>query len=79
MVNCRKNDEYNFYVLSCDEGEYITSYTDDKDIKEFSSFTIAYAPLNSNISIYRAISSQENEEYERRKREAIEEDERGRL
>lgn len=67
-----------FLIITPDEGKVFTSYTDEQDIKEYSSFTIAYTPLNADLSIYREITVEEDALYCAARDAAIEEEERER-
>ena len=54
------NETYNFWVISCSEGCKITSWKEGDDIKDYSSFAIAYCPKDADLSIYHCISVEED-------------------
>lgn len=60
-INIEYNETLNLIVLSCPEGCQITSWNEGDDIMEYSSFTVAYCPANTDISIYHCITDEENE------------------
>lgn len=55
------NDKYNFWVISCPEGCRITSWKEGDDILEYTSFEIAYAPANADLTIYHCVSVEMDE------------------
>lgn len=65
-----------FQVITASEGMVITTYKETDDIREYTSFTIAYAPLNADLSDYREISVEEDEALMAAQFKTIEEDER---
>lgn len=60
-INIEYNETLNLIVLSCPEGCQITSWNDGDDIMDYSSFTVAYCPANTDTSIYHCITDEENE------------------
>ena len=64
-----------FKVITSAEGYVITTYKETEDIKGYSSFTIAYAPLNADLSDYREITIAEDEAYMEAMEKAIKEEE----
>ena len=54
------NETYNFWVISCSEGCKITSWKEGDNIKDYSSFAIAYCPKDADLSIYHCISVEED-------------------
>ena len=54
------NETYNFWVISCPEGCKITSWKEGDDIKDYSSFGIAYCPKDADLSIYHCISEEDD-------------------
>lgn len=55
-----KNDIYNFYKLTAEEGMVITKWTEDEDITNYNSGTLIYCPLTTNIEVYREITLEED-------------------
>ena len=55
-INKEFNETYNFWMISCPEGCKITSWKEGDDIKDYSSFGIAYCPKDADLSIYHCIS-----------------------
>ena len=55
-INKEFNETYNFWVISCSEGCKITSWKEGDNIKDYSSFEIAYCPKDADLSIYHCIS-----------------------
>lgn len=49
-----------FRVITADEGFVLTTYTEEDDIRNYSSFQSCYSPLNSDISHIREISNEED-------------------
>lgn len=62
-------EKEDYLEIYADNGMVLTFYTDDKPISEYESFTIAYAPKNTDLSVYREITLEEDAEYRRRKQE----------
>lgn len=54
------NEKYGFLTLKCSEGHKITSWKEGDDIKDYSSFTIAYCPKDADTSIYHCVSDEED-------------------
>ena len=54
------NETYNFWMISCPEGCKITSWKEGDDIKDYSSFGIAYCPKDADLSIYHCISDEDD-------------------
>ena len=38
MINKKFDEKYNFWIISCDEGEVISDWSEEKNIIEYSSF-----------------------------------------
>lgn len=55
------NEKLNLVVLRCPEGCRITSWKEGDDILDYSSFSVAYCPVNADTSIYHCISAEEDE------------------
>ena len=54
------NETYNFWVISCPEGCKITSWKEGDNIKDYSSFGIAYCPKDADLSVYHCISDEDD-------------------
>lgn len=63
-----------FIVITASKGMVITSYKENDDIKEYTSFTIAYTPLNADLSIYREITVEEDAAHMEAMEKAVEEE-----
>lgn len=50
-------------VLKCTEGCKITSWNEGDDIMEYTSFSVAYCPIDADMSIYHCISMEDDEKY----------------
>ena len=70
-IKIEHNKQYNFTIVSCTEGCHITSWNEGDDILTFNSFFKAYLPFNSDTSIYRCITDEDNEKYMALKQEAL--------
>jgi hypothetical protein len=57
------NEKLNLMVLRCPEGCRITSWNEGDDILNYSSFSVAYCPVDADTSIYHCISAEEDEKY----------------
>lgn len=66
------NEQYNFKVVTCTEGHHITDW-DKQDIKEFTSSTVMYCPLNYDLNNYYCVTDEEYETLMEQHRIAIEE------
>lgn len=57
------NEKFNFNHITAEDGMVITDYTEDKDIKEYSSSKEMYAPVTLDLSGYYEITDEEDAEY----------------
>lgn len=57
------NEKLNLIVIKCSEGCKITSWNEGDDIMDYSSFTVAYCPKNTDTSIYHCITEEEDRKY----------------
>ena len=62
-INIEYNETLNLIVLSCPEGCKITSWNEGDSIMNYSSFTVAYCPANTDTSIYHCITDEQDAEY----------------
>lgn len=71
------NSKCNFYKVTCPEGDYITDYTEDKDIETYISSTEMYVPgtyTEEQIrNQYRCITDEEKASFDKKRDEAMEE------
>lgn len=77
MINKKFDEKYNFWIISCDEGEVISDWSEEKPITdvhiiEYSSFKRAYCPKDADLSVYHTFTTAQDEEYNKLKREAEE-------
>lgn len=61
-----------FTVLTAEEGFYLTTYKSEEPIEKYSSLIIAYLPKGADYSSYYAVTAEQNDEYEKQKREMME-------
>ena len=57
------NEKLNLMVLKCTEGCKITSWNEGDDIMNYTSFSIAYCPVDTDTSIYHCVTIEEDEKY----------------
>lgn len=72
MINKKFDEKYNFWIISCDEGEVISDWSEGEEIIEYSSFKRAYCPKDANLEVYHTFTTAQDEEYNKLKREAEE-------
>ena len=72
MINKKFDEKYNFWIISCDEGEVISDWSEEKEIIEDSSLKRAYCPKDANLEVYHTFTTAQDEEYNKLKREAEE-------
>ena len=82
MINKKFDEKYNFWIISCDEGEVISDWSEEENITdahitdvhiiEYSSFKRAYCPKDADLSVYHTFTTAQDEEYNKLKREAEE-------
>ena len=72
MINKKFDEKYNFWIISCDEGEVISDWSEEEDITQYSSFKRAYCPKDADLSVYHTFTTAQDEEYNKLKREAEE-------
>ena len=72
MLNKKFDEKYNFWIISCDEGEVISDWSEEKEIIEYSSFKRAYCPKDADLDVYHLYTTAQDEEYNKLKREAEE-------
>ena len=77
MINKKFDEKYNFWIISCDEGEVISDWSEEDEITdahiiEYSSFKRAYCPKDANLEVYHTFTTAQDEEYNKLKREAEE-------
>ena len=57
------NERLNLLVLKCTEGCKITSWNEGDDILDYTSFSVAYCPYNTDTSIYHCVSVEDHDRY----------------
>ena len=77
MINKKFDEKYNFWIISCDEGEVISDWSEEENITdahiiEYSSFKRAYCPKDADVRVYHTFTTAQDEEYNKLKREAEE-------
>ena len=40
MINKKFDEKYNFWIISCDEGEVISDWSEEKEIIEYTNYNI---------------------------------------
>lgn len=73
------NEQYNFWIITCPQGDKITSFKDGDDIKTYSAFTIAYCPKNADLDRYRCITAEEDAKYTKQLEDLLEEERKAEL
>lgn len=61
-----------FVHVHTNDGYFITSWTENDDIKDYSGSTCMWLPIRDSYIDYRIITLAEHEEYETRQKEAFE-------
>jgi hypothetical protein len=64
-----------FVHIHTEEGYFMTSWTDEKDIKEYAGSVCYYMPIRDEYEDYRIITLEEHNELESRRDAAIKEEE----
>lgn len=57
------NERLNLLVLKCTEGCKITSWNEGDNILDYTSFSVAYCPADTDTSIYHCVTIEEDERY----------------
>lgn len=57
------NEKLNLIVLRCPEGCRITTWNEGDDILNYSSFSVAYCPVDADTSIYHCVSVEDDTKY----------------
>lgn len=73
------NEQYNFWTITCPQGDKITSFKEGDDIKTYSAFTIAYCPKNADLDRYRCITAEEDAKYRKQLEDLLEEERKAEL
>lgn len=73
------NEQYNFWTITCPQGDKITSFKEGDDIKTYSAFTIAYCPKNADLDKYRCITAEEDAKYRKQLEDLLEEERKAEL
>lgn len=78
-INKVFNEQYNFWTITCPQGDKITSFNEGDDIKTYSAFTIAYCPKNADLDRYRCITAEEDAKYRKQLEDLLEEERKAEL
>lgn len=68
-----KNEQYNFFKITCTEGHYLTTYKDGDDITLYSDSLEVYTPLTADTSKWHCVTEEEHAAYIEARDKAIEE------
>ena len=68
-----KNEQYNFFKITCTEGHYLTTYKDGDDITHYSDSLEVYTPLTADTSKWHCVTEEEHAAYIEARDKAIEE------
>lgn len=63
MINKVFDEKYNFWKLTCDDTEVISSWNEGDDILDYNSFKIAYCPKDADLEIYHTFTAEQDVEY----------------
>ena len=63
QVIIEKNEQYNFFKITCTEGHYLTTYKDGDDIMLYTDSTEVYTPLNADTSLWHCITDEQHAAY----------------
>ena len=74
-LNIEKNNTYDFWKVSCPEDDYITSFKEGDDIKEYYGGKEIYVPgfftEDDILNTYRCITPEEHASLEKERNESI--------
>lgn len=59
-IKIELNEKYHFNKVTVEEGYVLTTWKEDGDIKEYSSSTQLFTPVDATLDEYRVISSEED-------------------
>lgn len=68
-----KNEQYNFFKITCSEGHYLTTFNEGDDITLYSDSKEVYTPLTADTSKWHCVTEDEHVAYIEAKDKAIEE------
>ena len=68
-----KNETYNFYKITCPEGDYLTTFNEGDDITLYSDSKEVYTPLTADTSKWHCVTDEEHTAYIEAREKAIEE------
>lgn len=69
MINKVFDEKYNFWKLTCDDTEVISSWNEGEDIISYSSFKIAYCPKDADLDVYHTFTAEQDVEYTKQREE----------
>ena len=58
-----KNEQYNFFKITCPEGHYLTTYNEGDDISLYSDSKEVYTPLTADTSKWHCVTEEEHAAY----------------
>lgn len=56
------NENYGFWEVKCADDHRITTWKEGDDIKNYSSFTVAYCPKDTDFDVWRCVTKEEDKE-----------------
>lgn len=73
QVIIEKNETYNFFKITCPEGDYLTTFNEGGDITLYSDSKEVYTPLTADTSLWHCITDEQHAAYIEARDKAIEE------
>lgn len=58
-----KNETYNFFKITCPEGDYLTTFNEGDDITLYSDSKEVYTPLTADTSLWHCITNEQHAAY----------------
>lgn len=68
-----KNEQYNFFKITCSEGHYLTTFNEGDDITLYSDSKEVYTPLTADTSKWHCVTEEEHVAHIEARDKAIEE------
>lgn len=63
QVIIEKNEQYNFFKITCPEGHYLTTYKEGDDIMLYTDSLEVYTPLTADTSLWHCITNEQHAAY----------------